>query len=318
MGKQTTPPPTTTAAHKFDPGRTDTGICQHRETPDGNVCAQEWNHVTHTTAAKAVDQDSGNEEKNSSSQPGQLLKDMAVSVDHPRDYCFHSMMVETCIPCWRSHAARMAKHVEELRASMALPIKERVETIIEKHVRQFYDYWKHHWLNVKDNPEEWIKNAAHYLSWGINRALPMVEQPSTSDVLANPDRGMGVRSEPEIQAAAEEIVTHTQILKTPHPEWRKKEVATIAAIISKHTAGDVEAALAELREMFPSGACSIEHVYRSGFGTPTPDEDDPIKVYECRWTVWVATMSRGKGATLPEAMTKVREWKAGEASNGRT
>lgn len=102
------------------------------------------------------------------------------------------------------------------------------------------------------------------------------------------------------------------------PDCDLCKATLLEAMGKSKQAGDVEAALVELREMFPRGACSIEHVYRSGFGTPEPDEDDPIKVYECRWTVWVATMSRGKGATLPEAMTKVREWKAGEASNGRT
>lgn len=36
--------------------------------------------------------------------------------------------------------------------------------------------------------------------------------------------------------AAQKIVTHTQILKQPHPEWRKKEVETIAAIIDAELA----------------------------------------------------------------------------------
>jgi len=72
---------------------------------------------------------------------------------------------------------------------------------------------------------------------------------------------------------------------------------------------EVGKALEELREMFPDAACSIEHVYRSGFGTPTPDEQETAEVYESRYKVWVNVMSRGEAQTLSEAMAKVRQWK---------
>lgn len=80
--------------------------------------------------------------------------------------------------------------------------------------------------------------------------------------------------------------------------------------------GEIEVALAELRKMFPNEACSIEHIYRAGCGTSFDDEHDLSMVYECRYTVWVHSMSRGEGPTMSQAMQKVREWK-GETNGSK-
>lgn len=84
---------------------------------------------------------------------------------------------------------------------------------------------------------------------------------------------------------------------------RKGSVDALAAIIAKHLAvGDVEAALAELREMFPGEPVSI-HFY------------DYSEVVGCEGNGYVSATGAAHhtaGATLSEAMQRVREWKVAE------
>lgn len=82
--------------------------------------------------------------------------------------------------------------------------------------------------------------------------------------------------------------------------------STVEAVAESHD--EIQKAFEALRAMFPSSACSIEHIYRSGFGTSTPDENEPVKIYELRYSIWINTMVRGEAKTLSEAMNAVHEW----------
>jgi hypothetical protein len=56
--------------------------------------------------------------------------------------CFHSMVKPDCPSCCQGHAARMEYQLSKLEASMALPIKERVEAIIRESVSNWFQSWK--------------------------------------------------------------------------------------------------------------------------------------------------------------------------------
>lgn len=85
--------------------------------------------------------------------------------------CYHSMMKPNCAGCLQGHAARLEHQLQKLEVSIALPIKESVEAIVLEAVGNWYESWKRVALDTKD----WVKNAAHSLSWDINRALPMTD-----------------------------------------------------------------------------------------------------------------------------------------------
>ena len=93
-------------------------------------------------------------------------------------------------------------------------------------------------------------------------------------------------------------------------QLRDDLVGRIAALATKARAeGDVEAALAELREIASEMTVSIEaHDYRAITG--------------CEWCGFVKIVIggelRGVGATLTEAMQKVREWKLTKEANNDT
>lgn len=89
--------------------------------------------------------------------------------------CIHSMVKPDCPSCCQGHAARVERRLEKLEASLALPIKARVEAIVKENVAQWFEVWK----GVPTDTEGWVNNAAHYLSWGINNALPMTDATNT-------------------------------------------------------------------------------------------------------------------------------------------
>lgn len=124
--------------------------------------------------------------------------------------CYHSMIKPDCPSCCRGHAARLEKQLRKLEASIALPIKARVEAIILENVTNWFQVWK----GVPRDTEGWIKNAAHYLSWGINKDLPMVADIAASQ-LAEKDSSRVERLEVQIEGLMNCLATSQKEIEEP-------------------------------------------------------------------------------------------------------
>lgn len=93
------------------------------------------------------------------------------SIKDLRFICVHSMFVESCLGCWHGHAMRQKAHLEKLEASTALPIRERIEKAVREQMQNCYQVYK----GVPPTVQDWVGGALHYVMWGLDRDLPMIE-----------------------------------------------------------------------------------------------------------------------------------------------
>lgn len=173
-----------TCGHDKNTRKDKQGLCQFpltdAEYKPGRPCGCKCTFPA-SEAKGAENQNSSNAAQNSS----------GVGSESPRPalekyslMCPHSMFKRECLGCWSGHAARLESHLRKLQHSTALPIRERIEKAVREHMQHCYQVYK----GVPPTVEDWVGGALHYVMWGIERDLPLIDATAPNA----PERDAGI------------------------------------------------------------------------------------------------------------------------------